>query len=116
MPKGFHHAIETLTIERDSFTERIKNAEDERDHFKKEASGEIVDYQLRIMELNQAIAKLKGLKFKAENGKSGNGKRPKELAKCDNGKSVSWCYQVCQKNKDRSCQLIKFQTRKASKN
>lgn len=113
MPKGFYHAIEALELERRSYQEKIEALEDERDHFKKEVSGEIGVCQLRITELNGAIAKLGG-QAAAGTGGGGNGKTPKELARCDNGKSVSWCYQKCPKNKNRSCEFIKFRKRKAA--
>ena len=113
MPKGFYHAIETLTIERDSFKEKIQAAEDERDRFKKDVSGEIVAHQLRIMELNQAIHKLGGKADKRGNGKVHSQSTTQvSNAKCKNGKSVWWCYMKCPKNKDRTCTHIKFRKKK----
>jgi hypothetical protein len=118
MPKGFKNAIEALDIERRTYKEKIQALEDERDHFKKEVSGEIGVCQLRITELNQAIAKLGG---RAAAGTGGNGKRSgqstgtgKSPAKCNNGKSSWWCYMKCPKNKDRSCKVIKFRKQKAA--
>ena len=114
MPKGFYHAIEALELERRSYQEKIEGLEDERDHFKKEVSGEIEICRLRIIELSGAIAKLGG-RAAAGTIKAEKEKRPRDTggplkspAKCNNGKSSWWCYMKCPKNKDRSCKIIKF--------
>lgn len=116
MPKGsIAFARETLEIERGLYQEKIDFKKDELELFKKDGDTELVELEEKLRDLNDGIARLGGKRTRTRaSGK--DHRRPIALAKCNNGKSVSWCYQVCPKNKDRSCQLIKFQTRKASKN
>lgn len=112
MPKGsISFARETLEIERGLYQEKIDFKKDELEHFKKDGDTELVELEEKLRDLNDGIARLGGKRTRTRaSGK--DHRRPIALAKCGNGKSISWCYQVCEKNKAKTCEHIKFRTPK----
>ncbi len=106
MSKNNDYALETLTLERDLLVEKIGVKKSEMKYYNQASDEELESWEQYVHELKKGIAKLTGQKV------SGNGRNPRHLAKCDNGKSMGWCYACCPKNKDKSCTLIKFRAKK----
>ncbi len=102
MSKNNDYALETLTQEHDLLIEKIGVKKSEMKFYNQASDEELEAWEVYVRDLKAGIARLRG-------EKGGNGRRPpKQLAKCNNGKSQSWCYSACPKNKDKSCSIIKF--------